>query len=170
MITSELHGADLISVIDSQIEQTATDLDMAPEEIITSAPTLLLNLGIGASLPASARTALSRHIANQLARAQQLMITRPTGLRANRLAPINALLKNTDLRPEVALLLRASLATGRPLNTLEKMVITRHASIHDANEAIELDITRGTWRITINTPNLRRKNIPPKRSRDEQSC
>lgn len=160
MTPSELHGADLISVIDSQTEQIATDLDMAPEEIITNTPTLLLNLGIGASLPASARTALSRHIANQLARAQQLMITRTTGLRAHRLAPIKALLKNTDLSPEVALLLRASLATGRPLNALEKMVITRHASIHDANETIEFDITRGTWRITINTPRLRRKNIP----------
>lgn len=165
---SEFDGASIVSCINSHAEQKAADLDMAPEEVTAGVPTLLLELGIGASLPTSARIALSRHIANQVAKSQQLMVTRDSGLRPHRLQPVRALLTNTNLSPKVSLLLRASLATGRPISVLEKMVITTGASVEDADEAIELDTVRKTWRIKVNSPSLRKKD-PPARARATSS-
>lgn len=157
---SELAGAEFITSLSHEIEQRAADLDMSPEELATSDSTILANLGIGASLPASARTALSRHVANQVARAQQLMVTRDSGLRPARLEPVGRLLAYPGLKPEVAMLLRASLASGRPISVLDKLVITTGASVDDADETLEFDAVRQTWRIRVNTPALRKRHTP----------
>jgi hypothetical protein len=157
---AELPGAMYVSCTTSDARQEAADLDMVPEELSSSAPTLLLDLGIGAGLPASARTALSRHMAAQIARVQQLMPTRDSGLRPHRLQPVGAMMSCSSISPSVALLLRASLACGRPISILERMAITVGASADDADETIEFDIVRGTWRIKVNTPALRMRQPP----------
>jgi hypothetical protein len=167
---SELEGADIISCINSNAEQKASDLDMAPEEMVAGIPTLLLDLGIGATLPTSARIALSRHIANQVARSQQMMVTRDSGLRPYRLQPIGSLLANITPGSKVSLLLRASLATGRPINVLEKMVITTGASVEDADETIELDTVCRTWRVKVNSPSLRKKDPPAGARSNKHPC
>lgn len=168
---SELEGVDIIQCVESEAIQIASDLDMVPEEVSARATTLLLDVGSSAGLPPSALAAVSRHMANQLARSQQLMVTRDTGLRPYRLDPVRDLLKAELDNPSIALLLRASIATGRPVSELESMTITTGASVDDADQAVEFDLVRQTWRIKVNAAQLRQRRAPsgarPTRSRAE---
>jgi hypothetical protein len=157
--TTDVAGVDVIEIVPKSLVELAEAHDLAVGELQLQ-PQFLVDLDAGGALPPTARNTLSRYRINQLARAQQLMPTSPYALRGPTLAATNRLLARQDLPPRVALLLRASLATGRSVEALTEIHLTSGASVDAAAEDLEFDVVRGTWRIKVNQPSLRKTAAP----------
>ncbi len=138
----------------------AADLDIAPLELSDPSITMIIDLADKSGLTHSSKVAYARQVGRQVRRSQQLMPNRISGLKAHRLFPVTTLLSTTNIDASVHLLLLASLATGRPLDTLSKISITKGACLDDPVEDVEYDLLRKSWRVRVNQPDL--KNcIPP---------
>lgn len=157
---TQMRGASLIRRVSDQIRKEALETDAAPYELADPMPTLMLDLGTNARLPVSSKDAISRQMMRQISRSQQLMPNRISGLKQHKLIPVSQLISANDLPVHAHLLLIASLATGRPIDSLKSISITTGARLTDAIEDIEYDLVRRAWRVRINLPELKNHQAP----------
>lgn len=146
--------AYLLQMISEAITKAAIALDLHPKELVGD-PVLLANLEARATLPGEARRESLRHILAQLSRSQQMMPARLSGLKGWRISHLTRLILGVDGTPSDRFLLIASLATGRPLDSIPEIHITHDADVSDVKATIELDIVRCVWRLQINQPGLK---------------
>lgn len=157
---SELDDVSLLSTVSDEDRLLAADLDIAPIELSHPSITMVIDLADKSGLTHSSKVAYARQVGRQVRRSQQLMPNRVSGLKAHRLSPVATLLAATSIDVSVHLLLLASLAIGRPLDTLSKISITKGACLDDPVEDVEYDLIRRAWRVRVNQPDLKNCTSP----------